>query len=38
MWRFPRWSPLPAGATFFVLVLPAQAEACAMAVFADGFE
>lgn len=29
---------MPPGATFNVLVLPSQAEACAAALFADGFE
>lgn len=31
-------APIPPGATFFVLVVPAQAETCAAALFADGFE
>lgn len=31
-------APMPPAATFHVLVLPAQAETCAAALFADGFE
>lgn len=39
-WRIETFdgSPMPAGAAFHVLVLPGQAETCAGAVFADGFE